>query len=381
MKKLIAMLLALMLVLVSVAAMADDAKIVDPTKPVTQATPTTPIVITKSYTLEGSEDAVLPAHTITFEQESKKVGNATIMQNGEKKSVLSTTEVIDADVPDVTITLNDGNFTNGQKVFENNLTINLPSYSNAGVYDYVFAEVDGGVAGVEYFTDKLHLSVTVIETAGAGQPSSLKIGGVALRRGDKTEKIDNIENVYSANNLTVSKTVTGNLGDYDKDWNFTVELTAPAGDTVYSEITTTAAVKEIVEAGEGEGESEEEVEEVEEEEDLGITTIAPGATGWTGTRKFTFSLKHGQSLTFKNLPVQVTYKVTEAEANQDGYTTTPTDDAGSIVKESASTAAFVNNKEIVIDTGITLETLPYVMLMALAALGFVALKLRKREEY
>ena len=368
MKKFLAILLAMMLVLVNVAALADDAKIVDDKNPVAQVTPTTPIVITKSYEINGT-DSTLPAHTITFRQTSKKVGDAKI--NGETISP-STTEVTDEEVPDVTITLNANNFTDGQTTFKDNLTINLPSYTKAGVYDYTFVEVDGGVAGVEYFTDELKLSVTIVETATtAGAPSSLKIGGVALRRGSDTTKIDDIKNVYSANTLTVSKTVTGNLGDYTKDWNFTVTLTAPTGDTVYSTITTDKAVIEVVESEE---------EEEEEEEPVGITTIAPGATGWTGTRTFTFKLKHGESLTFKNLPVGVTYTVAETEADTDGYTTTGTvATATAIAKDAPATAAVTNDKDITVDTGIALETLPFVLLMGIALVGVMAL--RRREEY
>ena len=47
----------------------------------------------------------------------------------------------------------------------------------------------------------------------------------------------------------------------------------------------------------------------------------------------------------------------------------------------ADTITITNTKDIIPDTGITLETLPYVLLMALAMMGLVALKLRKREEY
>ena len=47
----------------------------------------------------------------------------------------------------------------------------------------------------------------------------------------------------------------------------------------------------------------------------------------------------------------------------------------------ADTVTITNTKDIIPDTGITLETLPYVLMMALAMMGLVALKLRKREEY
>ena len=103
-------------------------------------------------------------------------------------------------------------------------------------------------------------------------------------------------------NLSVTKTVAGNNGDTSKAFNFTVTL----GDT--------------------------------------------GINGTFGEMTFTggkamFSLKHGESKTATNLPAGITYTVSEAEADKDGYTTTFANASGSIVKDATVTAAFTNTKD------------------------------------
>ena len=58
----------------------------------------------------------------------------------------------------------------------------------------------------------------------------------------------------------------------------------------------------------------------------------------------TFTLKDGASKTATGLPAGTTYEVTEAEANQDGYTTTVTDATGIIQKGNTAVVQFINSK-------------------------------------
>ena len=103
-------------------------------------------------------------------------------------------------------------------------------------------------------------------------------------------------------NLSVTKTVAGNNGDTSKAFNFTVTL----GDTGINGT-------------------------------FGEMTFADGVA--------TFVLKHGESKTATNLPAGITYTVSEAEADKDGYTTTCANASGSIMKDATVTAAFTNTKD------------------------------------
>ena len=102
-------------------------------------------------------------------------------------------------------------------------------------------------------------------------------------------------------NLSVAKTVAGNNGDTSKAFNFTVTL----GDTGINGT-------------------------------FGDMTFADGVA--------TFVLKHGESKTAVDLPAGITYTVTEAEADKDGYTTTSVNASGSIIKNNTAAAVFTNTR-------------------------------------
>ena len=89
----------------------------------------------------------------------------------------------------------------------------------------------------------------------------------------------------------------------------------------------------------------------------------------------TFKLKHGQSTKFTNLPYGVTYTVTETAVT--GYTTTSTGAEGTI-SEASQTATFTNNKTGEVDMGVTMDSLPYILALAVACVGAVVLFTRKR---
>ena len=101
--------------------------------------------------------------------------------------------------------------------------------------------------------------------------------------------------------LSVSKTVSGSAGETDREFNFTVTLSDDSIDGSYGDMSFTKGVA-------------------------------------------TFSLKHGQSKTASGLPEGITYEVTEAEANKDGYVTSSTGASGTVVSGQTAAAAFTNTK-------------------------------------
>lgn len=122
--------------------------------------------------------------------------------------------------------------------------------------------------------------------------------------------------------LTIAKTVTGGAADPERQFTFDVSFTydetmpeashtGPYAYTVYD-----AKTKEPVEGG---------------------TDTIPSAGG-------TISLTGGQRAVIEGLPAGTEYTVTEREANQDGYVTTPTDGKveGTITVGGDNTASFTN---------------------------------------
>lgn len=165
--------------------------------------------------------------------------------------------------------------------------------------------------------------------------------------------------------LTVSKTVTGPLGDYNK--NFTFRLTDKDGKPVT----------------------------IDRADDTAITTT--GNASWLyDDGKFT--LKHDASITFNKLPVG-TYYVTEVnDSGLENYKTTWTvtktgDDSSTATVEQnddrkatvditseAKTVAFTNKNELPVDAGVLLDTLPYIVILAVVVGGGALLLMRKRRK-
>lgn len=331
-KKILAILMALVLMLsMSAVAFADEIEDGEGSTDNTGSTTTTyvdasSVTITKVYKLANA-NTTSPAETFTVTQTGSKV------VDGEATSAPALGTITGAEFSA------GGATTNGA---EANITITLPTYEKVGIYEYTLKETAGSTAGVTYFSNDIKLIVTVIE-----QDGKVRVATVHTETDGDVGKSDRIENTYTAGSLSVSKTVTGNLGDQEKYFEFKVTLTGENGKT-YAESYTVSGGSD----------------------NTNPTTIKIGEVT-------TFRLKHDDTITIANLPYGVTYKVEETSA--EGYTTTKTGDAGTI--DSASqTASFTNDKTSRVDTGISMDSIPYIVLLAVAAFGIVALMMKKRYE-
>ena len=284
------------------------------------------VTIKKAYKLTN-DGTTSPAEIFTLKQVGKEVkdGDAT-------------------EAPDLG-TITGAEFIEGAATVDGttgDITVALPNYDKVGVYEYTLKEVAGTTAGVAYYPDNIRLVVTVIN----GEDGKLRIAAVHVESEDK--KSDTFPNTYSAGTLNVSKTVTGNLGDENKYFEFTVTLTGEAGKTYADSYAVTGGSADA----------------------KNPTTIAVGVP----TK---FKLKHGDTIHIANLPYRVEYTVTETAAK--GYTTTSTGDYGTI-NAADQTAAFTNHKEGEVDTGVVLNNMPYILVLAVLAAGVAVFIIRKRRE-
>lgn len=232
-------------------------------------------------------------------------------------------------------------------------SITLPEYTSVGVYKYSFTETANDYAGVAYETRTFYLTVSVINDPNT--PDEF-IRTAALRLGDPSseEKIDAFENTYSAGSLAVRKEVTGNLGDKSKEFKVTVTFTAPEGETVMSDITY--------------------------EEDGEPRTIEAGENGWSGetTKTAEIYLKDDETITFKNIPYGVTYNVEEDSYTTDGYNTKYDVKKTGEIEDPAIETIITNDKDMGVDTGVFMDSLPYVLLLVGACAGLVVFFARRR---
>lgn len=163
--------------------------------------------------------------------------------------------------------------------------------------------------------------------------------------------------VPASANLTVTKTVTGKLGDTNKAFTFTITKADGTSANI------TDANVEISEADSAKVE-------------------------WLRNGKFT--LKDGASIIFKNLP-SGEYKVIEKDYSGEKYDTSWQIGTDGEVYEKNSTATvtigtteqtvhFTNHRTLEPDLGVLLDTLPYIVILAVVAGGVALLMLRKRRK-
>lgn len=267
--------------------------------------------------------------------------------------------------------------------------LGLNNLGGTGIFVYKIAEENAGTPGVVYNTDggALYMIVTVTHKT-TGTNHEIVDGqydyAVALRRasaeatvvqaltGTKVSAGDAFHNTYGADNavngVELKKTVHGNFGDLNKKFTFNVAFTKGA-DKNYGPITVdNTAGYDIYKAAEN-GEKGEKVEGAE---------LAYGQT-------YIVTLKHDTKITFNNLPAGVTYTMTEkgkdAVSNTlDGLYVVTGEQPNGTVSAGAEVdkVNIVNTNEGSPDMGVVLDNAPYIAMLAIVAIGGVALMLNKR---
>ena len=228
------------------------------------------------------------------------------------------------------------------------IEITLPEYDSVGVYTYIIHEAAGNSAGVTYYGNAILLRVTVIE-----QDGKLRIAAVHTEDPESTGegKKDDFDNLYSAGELEVHKDVEGIMGNKDKYFEFTVQLTGEEGKTYQDSYAITGGSYDANPAS---------------------IEIKPGET-----TKATFYLKDGDTIHIENLPYGVEYKVSETPVAD--YVTTETGTEGE-VDEAVEQANFTNTKGGTVDAGVVLDSAPYLFTLTGAAGVGLLLTLRRRHQ-
>ncbi|MDY4835102.1 MAG: FctA domain-containing protein [Frisingicoccus sp.] len=294
------------------------------------------VTLTKEYKLTNS-GTTSPAETFTFSKLTcTGVSDAGVGVTKDNAPV--------PEISSVSYAVGEAGSTTAKK----KITITLPPYTAVGVYTYTFSEIDGGTAGVSYRSGAITLVVTVIEQNG-----KVRVAAVHTE-GENEAKSDKFDNEYSAGSLKVSKNVTGIMGDKQKEFTVKVTFTAPSGDTVREAITYVDGTE--------------------------TKTIAAG-NGWTGSKEVDITLKHGETVTFTNIPYGVTYDVVESNYTSDGYDSPSYDfgDAEKKIDSASESVTITNNKGGEVDTGINMDSMPYILLLAVAFVGLFVFISKKRE--
>lgn len=301
--------------------------------------------ITAGDAVDGSENS-LPIYA--------GIGNPTV-----ESAVFSTGDTTTQGTP-----TNSG--ATGYKYAKKEVTVDFSNvtFNSPGIYRYIITEGSSTTSGIINDTTATRTLDVYVESNDTG---GLSVAGYFLH--EDNAKSTGFTNEYATYDLTLKKNVTGNQGDRDKYFEFTVEIANAAEGTVYS-VDLSGADENLT------------VDGTEKTNPKSLTVLAGG------TVKATFYLKHEQSIVIQGLTSNTTYTITETDYASDGYTTSYEVNSGGSVESSTTgsqtmgaddhTVTFTNDKNGAIPTGILLETTPYLVMGGVVIAGLVALVATRR---
>lgn len=297
-----------------------------------------------------------------------------------------------ADVADKTISVSPTETTITETTTGENkatLEVTLPTYNNVGTYFYKLKQAEGATAGMKYDTAQLYLMVNVINADAENASGAYLCKAALFKDTDPTTyttdtalgaaKIDCLTNKYTNGQFKATKKVKGNMADRNETFNFQAKFTKAADLTVNGNINAKIANATVAALN----------------EELNWTANPDG----TVSAIKDFTLQHGQSAEFTNIPNGMTITVYEVAVAEDGsktelkntntvgtyevectaatQTLTVNSDRDTIKGETTIT----NKSTVNVNTGVILDNAPYIALLTIVAAGAVVMIMKKRRNY
>ena len=266
--------------------------------------------------------------------------------------------------------------------------LGLGNPTGTGKYLYEISENAGQTVATAYAAP-VYMAVTVAHNVDA-ETNQIKTGeyeyyvtmfsskeaAISATGDSATGKVNNTEaftNTYGDGNLytlTLDKTVQGNFGDLGDTFTFVIEFTGEA--SKYANV--------VVETNQG---------TIKNADDVAVTSLALNTP-------YTITLGHSKEIVFNNLPKDIGYKIyeknTTADSKNGQYTVSVADTTMENVTIGENTVLgvngsvdnanvevhFINTHEGTPDMGVVLDNAPYIAMLAIVAIGGVALMLNKR---
>ncbi|HER7207476.1 TPA: QVPTGV class sortase B protein-sorting domain-containing protein [Streptococcus pyogenes] len=301
--------------------------------------------ITKSMIYTDNE-ILMPKTTFTFTIEpdttaSGKTKDGLEIKSGETTG-LTTKAIVSYDNTD----------KESAKNKTSNFNFETVTFSGIGIYRYTVSEQNDGIEGIQYDGKKWTVDVYVGNKEGGGfEPKYV----VSKEVNSDVKKPIRFENSFKTTSLKIEKQVTGNTGELQKDFNFTLILEASA---LYEK----GQVVKIIQDGQ-------------------TKDVVIG-------QEYKFTLHDHQSIMLAKLPIGISYKLTEDKA--DGYTTTATLKEGEIdakeyvlgnlqkTDESADEIVVTNKRDTQVPTGVVGTLAPFAVLSIVAISGVIYITKRKK---
>lgn len=343
-------------------------------------TATSEIPLYKTYEVKNG---TAPAETFTFQVKYLQA----IRQDKAATAPYNTEAVINLTGKETAF----GSMTKGSESKSFTVTpteLGLGNPTGTGKYLYEISENAGQTVATTYAAP-VYMAVTVAHKVDA-ETNQIKTGeyeyyvtmfsskeaAISATSDSATGKVNNTEaftNTYGDGNLytlTLDKTVQGNFGDLGDTFTFVIEFTGEA--SKYANV--------VVETNQG---------TIKNADDVAVTSLALNTP-------YTITLGHSKKIVFNNLPTDIGYNIyeqgTTSESKNGQYTVSVADTTMENVTIGENTVLgvngsvnnanvevhFINTHEGTPDMGVVLDNAPYIAMLAIVAIGGVALMLNKR---
>ena len=368
---------AMMLTVGATAAFAEGSAAITHNQALTA---TSEIPLYKTYEVKNG---TAPAETFTFQVKYLQA----IRQDKAATAPYNTETVINLTGKETAF----GSMTKGSESKSFTVTpteLGLGNPTGTGKYLYEISENAGQTVATTYAAP-VYMAVTVAHKVDA-ETNQIKTGeyeyyvtmfsskeaAISATSDSATGKVNNTEaftNTYGDGNLytlTLDKTVQGNFGDLGDTFTFVIEFTGEA--SKYANV--------VVETNQG---------TIKNADDVAVTSLALNTP-------YTITLGHSKKIVFNNLPKDIGYNIyeqgTTSESKNGQYTVSVADTTMENVTIGENTVLgvngsvnnanvevhFINTHEGTPDMGVVLDNAPYIAMLAIVAIGGVALMLNKR---
>lgn len=368
---------AMMLTVGATAVLADTPATDTTTGSYTDSKTDTDLGIMKNYKVEkGTAPKEDFTFSVTYVSDKSKPYTSTYTYTGTKTVKFEENMVAKADAYQASLGIKIQDFGlpagPGKYCFE--IKENVPTNKTPGVtYDETTRYLVITVAN----NDNLNGYVYYAQLYDSNYSPATSIKGQAT--GTKVDGANAFTNTYTANNVVISKDIKGGLGDLAAKFNFKVKLT----------VADTKNANQYVGA------------KVVHSDDTAVTV----GTVWSISAKdsedgwYDVKLGRNDQLELENLPEGVIVTVKETDGNEYTVSQNPSDitstnaktaytKIGTFTEDTATVNAtvgntngsigFINTKEGTPDMGVVLDNAPYIAMLAIVAIGGVALMLNKR---
>lgn len=330
--------------------------------------------VTIHKNIEKNEDLYVPYTDFKFTVESASgndlttnTGNNTIY-SGPEGGVKMVDDTIQSRPAGSDIGLSSVSLSDTASLQVNTEVFTSGADAKPGVFRYIVRETAGSYEGVTYDNSAKYFDVFV-DSSENGTLSVVAYTFTDWNNADSGKDDGTFTNSYDynkpgddLNDLTIVKEVTGNQGNRNTPFEFTIKVQGAQGELYYMAIIDTDATENPV---------------------MKYTL--------TSGKPEEFTLTDNQRAVIYGLSKTDTFEVTEESYTSDGYTTTVNVDgddvtqSGNTVSGDAAdndvTVTYTNDKEGSTPTGIIMNIAPYIILVAFAGIAALVFLRRRNREF